>query len=392
MDTFESDVTIVGAGVVGLAVARAFALSGREVLVLEAARRIGGGVSSRNSGVIHSGLYDPPGSLKARLCVEGRRALYGYCLARDVPVRACGKIIVACGADDVGKLVALARTGEANGVEDLRLIDRASVRELEPEVEAQAALLCPSTGIIDGHALMEALRHDVEAAGGAVCLATPVTGGTLDDGLTVTTGGREPALVRSRTLVNAAGLGASAFCRDLAGFPARLVPEAFYAKGSYFALSTASPFRRLVYPLPEQGGLGVHATIDLAGRVRFGPDVQWVERPDDVAVDPARAAAFEAAIRRYWPGLPDEALSPDYAGIRPKIAAPGEPSADFLLQAEDRHGVPGLINLFGIESPGLTASMAIAAEVVRISGRPTPPKHRGRASHAVERPPVRSNA
>ena len=364
MADYETEAIVVGAGVVGLAVARALALRGREVLVIEAARGIGSGISSRNSEVVHSGLYYPRGSLKARLCVEGRRLLYAYCAEKAVPHRACGKIVVASEEADLGALAALAEAGRANDVDDLSLVDGAAVRALEPAVAAKAGLLCPSSGIVDSHALMSALRHDLESAGGSLVLDTPVEGGEVGGGRTVLrTGGRDPARIATRVLVNAAGLFAPALCRRLDGFPVPHAPQAYFAKGNYFALTTRAPFARLVYPLPEPGGLGVHATIDLAGRVRFGPDVEWVAGFDDYAVDAARGAAFYAAIRRYWPGLPEGALAPDYAGIRPKLVGPGAPAADFVVQTEATHGVAGLVNLLGIESPGLTASLALGEMV-----------------------------
>ncbi len=362
---------VVGAGVVGLAAARALALSGREVLVIDGADHIGSGTSSRNSEVVHAGIYYPPGSLKARLCVAGREALYSYSAERGVAARATGKLIVATDPGQVGTLHALKATAERNGVADLRLIDRAEAGELEPQVRCEAALFSPRSGIVDSHGLMLAYQGDLEARGGMVALSTPIAGGAVSgSGIRIETGGAEPMSLDCDLLVNAAGLHAPDLARTLAGFPAAHVPRAYLAKGTYFSLvGVRQPFRHLVYPVPEPGGLGIHATLDLGGQVRFGPDVQWVERID-YAVDATRRAAFEAAIRRYWPALPDGALEPSYAGIRPKISGPGEPAADFVIQGPDEHGIPGLVNLFGIESPGLTASLAIADEVVaRLDGR-----------------------
>ncbi len=363
MQTFVCDVAVVGAGVIGLAVARALALAGREVLVIEAERGVGTITSSRNSEVIHSGIYYPPGSLKAKLCVEGRDALYAYCAARGVPFRRCGKIVVASSESDGETLVALAENGRRNGVAGLAVLSLDELLSLEPEVVGQCALLCPMTGIVDSHALMQALQADIEAAAGSLCLATPVIEGAVEPTLSLRLGGAEPAIVKPSVMVNAAGLAAPHLIGRLAGFPPAHRPRAFYAKGSYFALTGRAPFKRLVYPLPEPGGIGIHATIDLAGQVRFGPDVEWVEDAGDYAVDAARASHFYEAIRRYWPALPDDALQPAYSGMRPKLAGPGAPASDFVIQDEAIHGIAGLVNLFGIESPGLTSSLAIGTHV-----------------------------
>ena len=368
MSAEKVDAVVIGAGVVGLAVARALALAGREVLVLDAARAIGTGTSSRNSEVIHAGIYYPPGSLKARLCVAGKRALYAYCAERGVPAKAVGKLIVATHDRERPVLAALARTAARNGVADLAELGPAEAARLEPELRCVSALLSPSSGIVDSHALMLSFQGDLEAAGGLVALGSPVEGGEVrEDGVRLEIGGAEPLALHARTVVNAAGLAAPAIARSIRGVPPERVPPAYLAKGVYFGLSgVRAPFRRLVYPVPEQAGLGIHATVDLGGQVRFGPDVEWVERPD-YEVDPARAEKFTAAIRTYWPGLPDGALRPDYAGIRPKIAGPGEPAADFWIEGPDGHGCPGLVNLFGIESPGLTASLAIADHVLALA-------------------------
>jgi L-2-hydroxyglutarate oxidase LhgO len=368
------DAVVVGAGVVGLAVARALALAGRETLVLEASEGIGNGISSRNSEVVHAGLYDAPGSLKALLCVAGRRLLYAYCEARGVDQRRCGKLVVAAGAAQVEALRTIERRAAANGVEGLRWLNGAEVRSLEPELRAEAALLSSVTGIVDSHALMLALLGDLEHAGGALVLRSPLQSAVVqrrrhdDTRFVLRVGGATPMEIETAVLVNAAGLRAPALARCIEGLDPSHVPETHFAKGNYFSLAGRSPFTRLVYPVPEPGGLGVHLTLDLAGQARFGPDVEWLDatRPEaiDYVVDPARAAAFTVAIRRYWPGLKEGALAPAYSGVRPKLQGPGEPVRDFMLQGPEDHGVAGLMNLFGIESPGLTASLAIGGEVV----------------------------
>ena len=362
------DCIVVGAGVVGLAVARALALRGHETLLLESEHAIGTGISSRNSEVIHAGLYYAPDSLKARMCVRGRALLYEFCATHGVPHRRCGKLVVATAAAQEETLQRLAAAGAANGVDDLVLITAAAARQMEPALHCTAALLSPSSGIVDSHALMLALQGDFEAAGGTVALGAPVLsvqpgvkGRGLDLALQV--GGSEPMAIACGVLVNCAGLQARSLALQVAGLPPSRVPPQFLAKGSYFSLAGRSPFSRLIYPVPEPGGLGIHLTLDLGGQARFGPDVQWVDRLD-YGVDPARADHFETEIRRYWPALPEGALQPAYAGIRPKIVGPGAAAADFVIQGPAVHGVPGLVNLFGIESPGLTASLAIAEAVV----------------------------
>ena len=366
MDTV--DCVVIGAGVVGLAVARALALQGREVMVLEAASAIGTGTSSRNSEVIHAGIYYPTMSLKARLCVGGNALLYDYCAERAIDHRRCGKLIVATSATQAERLNAIAQQAVANGVGDLSLLSRSEALALEPQLDCVAALLSPCTGIIDSHALMLSLQGDIEAAGGVVVLNCAVAHANIADSaidLIVNDGSH----LRAGTVVNAAGLQAQSMARQFSGLAAQHVPASHYAKGNYFSLAGRSPFSRLIYPVPEVAGLGVHATRDLGGQMKFGPDVQWVERPDDLAVDPARSVAFYAEVRKYWPGLMDGALQPSYAGIRPKLHGPGEPAADFLIQGCADHGVPGLVNLFGIESPGLTASLAIGQHVVSVLAR-----------------------
>lgn len=366
MDTV--DAIVVGAGVVGLAIGRALALAGREVVVLEAADAIGTGTSSRNSEVIHAGIYYPPGSLKAELCVRGRRALYAYCESHGVPHARLGKLIVASNADEVSYLDKLATTGAANGVDDLRLIDRAGVKALEPALDVHAALLSPSTGIVDSHGLMLALRGDMEAAGGMLALSSPFAGAEpFAGGLKVRTSGPEAMELGCRLLVNAAGLDAPDLAHAVAGMPPDLVPRQILAKGNYFTCTRKVPFRHLIYPVPETGGLGTHLTLDLGGQGRFGPDVEWVETRA-YEVDPARKASMMGSIRRYWPDVREEDLAPGYSGIRPKLSGPGEPAADFVIQGPAAHGVAGLVNLFGIESPGLTSALAIADRVLEEAG------------------------
>lgn len=361
--TDKVECAVVGAGVVGLAVARELAQAGLETVILECERQVGTATSSRNSEVIHAGIYYPPGSLKARLCVAGKRLLYAYCEDRGIEHKACGKLIVATCEKDLARLDAIGANAAASGVDDLQRLDVAEVRDLEPALQCVGAVLSPSTGIIDSHGLMLSLQGDFEAAGGMVAFESPLVGGDCSsDGIILRIGGSVATELRARVVVNCAGLAAHEVARSLGGLPAEHVPDVRYAKGNYYSLDAPPPFARLVYPVPQDGGLGVHMTIDLAGRARFGPDVEWVERID-YAVDPARADAFYEAIRRYWPALPDAALSPAYAGIRPKLGGPGEPAADFRIAGPDAHGVPSLVNLFGIESPGLTATLAIARHV-----------------------------
>ena len=365
----QVDVVVIGAGVVGLAVARALALQGREVMMLEAADAIGTGTSSRNSEVIHAGLYYPQGSLKARLCVQGRDQLYAYCAERGIGHQRCGKLIVATSEAQVAYLHGIMAQGVANRVNDLSLISGEQARALEPRLACVAAVQSPSTGIVDSHALMLALLGDLEHAGGLLVVNSglnrvfPSVNVSQSAMVLVANDGTELA---ATTVVNAAGLQAPALARRFEGLDPRQVPPAYFAKGSYFTLSGRSPFGRLIYPVPEAAGLGVHLTIDLGGQARFGPDVQWVESADDLVVDPARGEAFYAEVRKYWPALPDGALVPGYAGIRPKISGPGEPAADFLIQGPADHGVPGLVNLFGIESPGLTSCLAIGDHVAAL--------------------------
>lgn len=360
----DIDCLVVGAGVVGLAVARALALAGREVVVVEAAASFGTGTSSRNSEVVHAGIYYPVGSQKARLCVAGRKQLYAFCAEHGVPHRRCGKLIVATTDSQRGALEKLEAQARANGVADLVRLEAADVAHLEPAVRCVSALHSPSTGIVDSHQFMLAVLGDAEARGVAVAYLSPVREGRVTaSSIEIDIGGAAPGRISARLVVNAAGHDAARIARSLDGFPAACIPRTYLCKGTYFRLATRSPFGRLIYPMPEAAGLGVHATLDLAGQARFGPDVEWTDTLD-FSVDPARVAAFYPAIRHYWPALPDGVLVPDYAGIRPKLQAPGEPARDFMLQGPREHGVDGLVNLYGIESPGLTASLALADAVV----------------------------
>ena len=362
----QVDCVVVGAGVVGLAVARALALAGREVLVLDAAEGIGTETSSRNSEVIHAGIYYPAGSLQARSCVKGRQMLYAYCDERALPYARCGKLIVATDAEEAGKLFAIQARAAANGVPDLRLLTRAEAVALEPALACTAALLSPSTGIIDSHAFMLSLQGDAENAGAVFVFHTPVLSGRVaNSGIEIETGGAEPMRLSCRTLINSGGLHAPKLAGAIQGMPAQQVPGGWYAKGNYFSLTGKNPFGRLIYPVPVPGGLGTHLTIDLGGQARFGPDVEWVDSLD-YEVNPQRGEGFYSAIRRYWPGLPDGALAPGYSGIRPKTVPPGAPAQDFCVSGPRDHGVPGLVHLFGIESPGLTASLALAELVTGV--------------------------
>ena len=367
------DAVVIGAGVVGLAVARALALAGREVMLLEAADAFGTGTSARNSEVIHAGIYYPAGSLKARLCVQGKEQLYAYCAERGVAHQRCGKLIVATSAAQVDELRAIQQRAAANGVDDLRLLTQAEALALEPALACQAALLSPSTGIVDSHGLMLSLLGDAENAGAMLAVNSAVKSlaaqaGQAQSAIKIEVGGEGGGTVLlARTVVNAAGLHAPALAARTQGLDARHVPSAYYAKGNYFTLAGRAPFSHLIYPVPEPGGLGVHLTLDLGGQAKFGPDVQWVDSPDDYLVDPTRGEGFYAEVRKYWPALADGALQAGYAGIRPKISGPGQPAADFVIQGPAEHGIAGLVNLFGIESPGLTSCLAIGDWVARIA-------------------------
>lgn len=356
------DCVVIGAGVVGLAVASRLAQAGRDVIVLEAGSAIGTGTSSRNSEVIHAGIYYSQNSLKARLCVRGKEALYAYCDSRSIPYRRCGKLIVATNSSQISGLHALKEKAEGNGVFDLQFLSEAEVSAIEPDIHCVAALLSPSTGIIDSHALMLSLQGDAENAGAMFAFQSALEGGEITpDGIVLRVNGADEEWI-ANTVINCAGLQAQNVASLLSGLPQQTIPPAFYAKGNYFAYSGRASFSHLIYPMPEAGGLGVHLTLDLAGRPRFGPDVEWVSAIE-YEIDPRRAESFHAEIRKYWPGVGDGALYPDYAGIRPKLTSCGEPATDFRIDDRSLHGIPGLINLYGIESPGLTASLAIAEYV-----------------------------
>lgn len=359
------DVIVIGAGVVGLACGRALALAGREVLLLESESAFGTGVSSRNSEVIHAGLYYPSGSLKARHCVAGKRMLYDYCSARGIGFRRCGKLLVATEDAQVAQIQKLLANAHGNGVDDLTLINGTEARVLEPALKCKAALLSPSSGIIDSHAYMLSLLGDLENAGGIAVFNTPVIGGEItSDGVVVNARGADA--LQARLVVNCASLGAQAIAHAFHGFPAEHIPQLRYARGVYFSISGKSPFSHLIYPLPEAAGLGVHLTIDMGGQAKFGPDVEWIAEPS-YTVDASRAESFYGQISKYWPGIKDHRLQPAYAGIRPKINAPDEPAADFYIAGREIHGVRGVINLFGIESPGLTGSLSIAGQVKELA-------------------------
>jgi L-2-hydroxyglutarate oxidase LhgO len=364
MSTREStQVVVVGAGVVGLAVARALARIYDDVLILEANPNFGTEISSRSSEVIHAGLYYPPHSLKARACVRGRELLYAYAARRGIEARRIGKLIVACSKDELDALEKLRARAEANGVTDLYALTSREISALEPALGVHGALFSPSTGIIDSHALMLALLGDAEASGARAVFNTRISRVEITaGGFVLSIAGAESTQLRCAVLVNCAGLGSVELARNTVGLDRHWVPSAYLCKGSYFGVTGQVPFRHLIYPVPESAGLGVHLTLDLAGVARFGPDTEWIESVD-YDVDPARAVMFDEAIRRYWPGLPPGALRPAYAGVRAKIVGPGEPAGDFRIDSEHQHGVPGLINIFGIESPGLTSALCLAEHV-----------------------------
>jgi len=358
-------VLVVGAGVVGLAVARAAARNGHEVIVAEATKGIGNGVSSRNSEVIHGGMYYPTGSLRAVHCPRGRRLMYEFCASHGVPHRKCGKLIVATEDAEVAKMEAILKQGLANGVEGFKLIDGAAARAMEPALNCVAALHSPETGIVDSHSFMRALQGDLEDRGGAIAFNTKVERQIhTQAGWVVRFSGSESGELAVDVVVNSAGLGAKTLARHTEDYPQDRVPRLVLARGNYFGYAGRPVFSRLVYPAPRiDGGLGTHVTLDLAGRMRFGPDVEWIDE-ENYNVNPERAKSFYASIRRYWPGLPDNSLQPDYAGVRPKLTGPGEPAADFMIEDPAHHGLPGLVHMFGIESPGLTSSLSLADAVV----------------------------
>ena len=360
------DCAVIGAGVVGLAVARALAMVGREVVVLEAAGAIGTGTSSRNSEVIHAGIYYPKDSLKAELCVSGKHLLYDYCPAHGVDHQQCGKLIVATSYTQLDTLEDIKGAAENNGVPDLEQLTETQVRKLEPDLTTKGALLSPSTGIIDTHGLMLAYQGDAEDHGAMIAFNAPVTGGNLEEsGIRLFIGGVDELDLRCKLVVNCGGLFAHNVAASIQDFPREYIPETHYAKGNYFVLAGKTPFSHLIYPVPEEAGLGVHLTLDLAGQARFGPDVEWINEIE-YSVDPTRADSFYDAIRKYWPALPNASLSPGYSGIRPKLNDQGHPASDFVIDGPETHGVEGLVNLFGIESPGITASMAIAGHVLEL--------------------------
>jgi len=357
---------VIGAGVVGLAVARALAQAGHETIVAEAETAIGQGVSSRNSEVIHAGLYYAPGSLKAKLCVRGKEMLYALCASHGVPHRNCGKFVVAQDDREVAALDGIAARAAANGVPVERLT-AAQAKAMEPALQCVAALSSPTTGIVDSHSLMLALQGDLERAGGFVALGSPVESAVLGPHVLRMADGSE---LQASIIVNCASLGACALARRFEGLAAATIPREYFAKGNYYSLAGKSPFSRLVYPAPADAWLGVHLTLDLGGQAKFGPDLEWLDvhtpRDIDYSVDPRRADGFYAEARRYWPALPDGALQPSYSGVRPKIHGPREPAPDFRIDGPQHHGVRGLVNLFGIESPGLTSSLAIAEHVLAL--------------------------
>lgn len=361
--TYRVDAIVIGAGVVGLACARRLALAGLETIVLEKEAKFGQGISARNSEVIHAGLYYEPESLKARLCREGRNRLYAYCRERHVDHRRTGKWVVATHQSQIGKLESLRENALRNGVDDVEILSAAETSRIEPELHCVAALNSPSTGIIDSHGLMTALLGDYERAGGVVAYRSSFSRGFFGSRhIEVLVDDIERTRIHARYLVNAAGLEAPVIASNLQGVPAPQVPERSFAKGNYFSLNGKSPFSRLIYPLPEPGGLGVHLTLDLQGQARFGPDVEWVELPE-YSVNSSRIKMFDEAIRRYWPACAPDRLSPAYAGVRPKLGARDNLAQDFVIQDSSVHQAPGLVNLFGIESPGLTSCLAIADEV-----------------------------
>lgn len=365
------DCVVIGAGVIGLAVGRALAQRGRDVLIIESERRFGMHTSSRNSEVIHAGIHYAPNSLKARLCVAGRDLLYAYCAERGIAHRRCGKLTLAAGESDLATLENIERNARANGVLDLAWLDANEARRVEPALTCIAALFSPSTGIIDSHGLMQSLLADAERHAATVAFGTRVTAmRPCTGGIDILIDGASEPAVRARSVVNAAGLGAHRVAAAILEFPPRFIPRISYAKGSYFALSGRAPFTRLIYPAPKSGGhLGIHLTLDLSGAARFGPDFEWVATPD-YAVDAQRAAVFCDWIREYWPQVELCRLQPAYAGIRARISGPGEPARDFLISGPDEHGIPGIVNLFGIESPGLTASLALAEHVAALVSTP----------------------
>jgi len=370
MEQFEVECLVVGAGVVGLAVARALAKEGKEVWLIEQESQIGMQTSSRNSEVIHAGIYYPEGSLKARLCVKGKQMLYAYCDQNSIPYRRCGKLIVAKDDSQLTNLKSIQQQAIANGVDDLTFLDKVAIHKLEPELDVVGALFSPSTGILDSHAYMQQLQADFERFGGQAVLNTKLLAIGVNSGGIIFELLGQNAQVKAQCCVNSAGLQAVDLFKGISTFPKKQLPKASFSKGSYFSYSAKTPFSHLIYPVPASGGLGVHLTIDMAGVAKFGPDAEWLENSFiseefDYSVDPQKASRFAEAISRYWPGVDELKLVADYSGVRSKVSGPNEPAGDFIIQDSNEHGVAGLINLFGIESPGLTSSMAIAEEVCK---------------------------
>ncbi len=361
----DIDCILIGAGVVGLAIARALAQSGREVMVVEAAEGIGTGTSARNSEVIHAGIYYPAGSLKAKLCVQGRHMLYAYCAEKGVSHQRIGKLIVATSEEEIATLDDILSKARVNGVDDMELLSASQAQALEPALFCTAALLSPSTGIIDSHGLMLAYQGDAENAGAQCVFHTPLLSGEVrsEGGFNLQFGGSDAMQLSCNVLINASGLHAPTLARKIRGIPEASIPTEYLCKGSYFTLQGRAPFTRLIYPTPHHAGLGVHLTLDLGGQAKFGPDTEWIDKVD-YDIDASRCDGFYEAVRTYWPGMPDASLAPGYTGIRPKVSGPHEPAADFMIIGPATHGIPGLVNLFGIESPGLTSSLAIAQETL----------------------------
>ena len=357
---------VIGAGVVGLAITRKLAMSGREVILLESEDAIGTATSSRNSEVIHAGIYYPKGSFKARFCVEGNKLMYAYCAERSIPHKRVGKLVVATNDDEVPDLEAIKQKAAANGAEELYFLSAAEITELEPNIDVSGALYSPSTGIVDSHSLMLSYQGEAEDHGAMIAFKSPVIGGRIGDGaISLSVGGDAPMELTCDEVINSAGLGAQTISRSIEGNDPDTIPELFYAKGNYYTLTGNNPFNHLIYPVPVANGLGTHSSMDMGGQTKFGPDVEWVDDIDYV-VDPKRGDSFYASIRRFWPGLPDGSIQPGYSGIRPNLIGPGGKTlnTDFIIQGRADHGIEGMVNLYGIESPGLTSSMAIANYVL----------------------------
>ena len=361
------DCVVIGAGVVGLACARALAIEGREVIILEQADAIGTETSSRHSEVIHAGIYYEPGSLKAKFCVEGKIKMYRFMEERGIPFKKLGKLIVATSEDQISALNKIKQRAEQNGVMDLELLSHNEVIAREPDLRCITALWSPSTGVADSHSYMLGLQGDAESNGAMLAFLAPVESAELqNDGICLNVGGNDPMQLKAKTVINAAGLHTQKLTHEFKGFPKEKIPVWHYCKGNYYSLSGCkAPFTSLIYPAPEEAGLGVHLTLDLAGQARFGPDVEWIDE-NNYDVDPKRSDSIYAAVRKYWPGLPDNSLQPGYSGIRPKIQAPGEPATDYVIQGPRDHGINGLINLYAIESPGMTSSLAIGDYIVEM--------------------------